>query len=353
MPLEQFADTTLSWSDAAIPASATAAYTAWLAALGATETTGLLDGSNSRTMLTGAPFVTGATSRTVWSQSGGVGLFYSTPTNETPTPFTLTPTAGNWLTYTPPDLILIIQDANLGSWATSSSRVAVSGGTALLFARIAQPSAPGSSAVEVALRITAGNIDVVATNVSAGNAVIRAYTKVGYVFTTGQTVRAGFTGTAAYALTTSSTPRQVGAHLLSSLSGVWAPYGPLPIYPPIAQQASGNAVDVLPRGLPVGWKDGPVAGAAPTHPWEHKGPGKISGTVKERGAGGDAPVHRLVRLIRDRDGVLVRSAWSDPTTGAYSFSGVPIDYQYTALSYDFNKNFRAVAADNLTPELMP
>ena len=79
------------------------------------------------------------------------------------------------------------------------------------------------------------------------------------------------------------------------------------------------------------------------------GNGVITGTVKIKGTP-DYAVSRRVRLYRDRDGILVGETWSDPTTGAYTFDGLDRTQKYTALALDHTGNFRAVPADNLTPE---
>jgi hypothetical protein len=79
------------------------------------------------------------------------------------------------------------------------------------------------------------------------------------------------------------------------------------------------------------------------------GNGTIAGTVKVKGTP-DYAVSRRVRLYRDRDGILVGETWSDPTTGAYTFDGLDRSQRYTVLALDHTGNFRAVPADNLTPE---
>lgn len=83
-----------------------------------------------------------------------------------------------------------------------------------------------------------------------------------------------------------------------------------------------------------------------------QGIGRVRGTVKEK-ATPNAPVHRKVRLIRERDNLLIREVWSDRATGEYDFRYVDEAQTYTVLSYDHLHNYRAVVADNLTPELMP
>ncbi len=84
----------------------------------------------------------------------------------------------------------------------------------------------------------------------------------------------------------------------------------------------------------------------------HGGKGRISGTTKIKGTPNFA-VRRRVRLMRERDGMMIRETWSDPVTGAYSFDNIDENYQYTVISFDHDHNHRAVIADNLTPELMP
>lgn len=83
------------------------------------------------------------------------------------------------------------------------------------------------------------------------------------------------------------------------------------------------------------------------------GRGRVSGTVKTPNTPVNTPVHRRVRLYRERDAYVVAEQWSDPVTGAYSFDYVDPAITYTVLSYDHTGNFRAVVADNLTPTLIP
>lgn len=80
------------------------------------------------------------------------------------------------------------------------------------------------------------------------------------------------------------------------------------------------------------------------------GDGVISGTVKEDDTPTDNPLRRRVLLIEERSRRVVRVTWSDAATGAYSFVGVNRNNRYTALAYDHEHNYRAVAADNLEPE---
>lgn len=84
---------------------------------------------------------------------------------------------------------------------------------------------------------------------------------------------------------------------------------------------------------------------------EYGGRGRIVGTVKNKTEPADTPVYRRVRLFKDRDGQCVAETWSDPVTGAYAFENINPAHKYTALSYDHTGQFRAVVADNLTPEV--
>lgn len=86
--------------------------------------------------------------------------------------------------------------------------------------------------------------------------------------------------------------------------------------------------------------------------FEFGGFGRIAGTVKEDGSP-DVPVKRRVRLHREQDGLLAREVWSHPTTGAYSFDYIDATKRYTVITYDYEHDYRAVIADNITPEAMP
>lgn len=81
------------------------------------------------------------------------------------------------------------------------------------------------------------------------------------------------------------------------------------------------------------------------------GRGKITGTVKVD-ATPDIPVRKRVRLFRDNDARFVAETWSDATTGAYEFADIDATQRYSVVSYDSDHIFRAVIADNLTPEPM-
>lgn len=91
------------------------------------------------------------------------------------------------------------------------------------------------------------------------------------------------------------------------------------------------------------------------------GRGIFYGTVKRDADPADLPLRRLVRLHRDLDGLVVRETWSDPLTGDYVFSNIDPTIKYTAIAYYYEnrrangdvREFRAEAADNISPEVVP
>lgn len=86
---------------------------------------------------------------------------------------------------------------------------------------------------------------------------------------------------------------------------------------------------------------------------EFGGAGVVSGTVKRDADPVDLPMRRRVRLFDERSGLLVREAWSEAATGAYSFAGLDATRTYTVVAYDHEHHYRAVIADNMTPEAAP
>jgi len=78
------------------------------------------------------------------------------------------------------------------------------------------------------------------------------------------------------------------------------------------------------------------------------GHGFIAGTVKEKGQP-DQPLVRRVQLFSDNTRGLVAEAWSDPD-GHYRFDLLDPLQRYTVVSYDYRQLYRAVIADNLSPE---
>lgn len=109
------------------------------------------------------------------------------------------------------------------------------------------------------------------------------------------------------------------------------------------------AGSAIPLGLSVNYLPD---GVVPYRDFEFGGFGRVAGTVKEDGSP-DVPVKRRVRLHREQDGLLVREVWSHPVTGAYSFDYIDATKVYTVITYDYEHDYRAVIADNITPEPMP
>jgi hypothetical protein len=76
---------------------------------------------------------------------------------------------------------------------------------------------------------------------------------------------------------------------------------------------------------------------------------QIVGTVKEKSTPTNKPLPRRVVLIDERAQLAVRETWSD-AAGNYQFYGIRGDLRYTVISYDYSGTYRAVIADNVTPE---
>jgi hypothetical protein len=80
---------------------------------------------------------------------------------------------------------------------------------------------------------------------------------------------------------------------------------------------------------------------------ETGGTGTITGTTKLKGTPTNTPLGRKVRLIRERDGYVVRELISDALTGVYTFSGISTAHVYSVVSYDPITSNRAVIADGI------
>jgi hypothetical protein len=75
------------------------------------------------------------------------------------------------------------------------------------------------------------------------------------------------------------------------------------------------------------------------------GPAWLSGTVKKDATPDDLPLRRRVRLYEGNCRRFVRETWSDAATGAFSFSNLNPDQQYTAIVYDHLGQYRALISD--------
>lgn len=74
---------------------------------------------------------------------------------------------------------------------------------------------------------------------------------------------------------------------------------------------------------------------------------RVAGDVAITGTP-DAPVRRRVRLIDKASGTLMREAWSDASTGAYSFDNVR-EGEVIVLAEDHTDVFNAVVSDAVVP----
>lgn len=80
------------------------------------------------------------------------------------------------------------------------------------------------------------------------------------------------------------------------------------------------------------------------------GAGRIVGSVKEKFAPQNKPMVRQVFLISETcNHQVVAATWSD-AQGGYTFELLDKSQKYSVISYDYKTNYRAVIADNLTPE---
>ena len=83
------------------------------------------------------------------------------------------------------------------------------------------------------------------------------------------------------------------------------------------------------------------------------GAGRIYGTTKTKGSPSNLPTKARVVLLHQRSKLPVRETWSDPVTGAFAFTGIDTTQQFLTLAEDAAGNFRPVAANRLTPEVLP
>lgn len=76
--------------------------------------------------------------------------------------------------------------------------------------------------------------------------------------------------------------------------------------------------------------------------------GMVDGFTEVKGTP-NAPLSCRVRLVRERDGKVVREVFSHPTTGYYIFADLPALEVYTVLAYHPTRAEVAVAADDKRP----
>lgn len=88
------------------------------------------------------------------------------------------------------------------------------------------------------------------------------------------------------------------------------------------------------------------------HRSDFEGWGRIARTVKEKGSPVNMPVRRHVFCMDMLTCTVVADTWSDAVTGEYVFNDLDLTRKYTIFAYDHTQAYRAVIADNLTPEPM-
>ncbi|MGQ0708688.1 MAG: LamG domain-containing protein [Rhodoferax sp.] len=95
-----------------------------------------------------------------------------------------------------------------------------------------------------------------------------------------------------------------------------------------------------------------LADTSPAIDREDGGLYRITGTVKEKATPANTPLRRKVQLFHQASARLVRETWSAASDGAYSFDGIR-DQTYFIVAFDHTGTYRAVIADNQTPQAMP
>lgn len=323
-----------------VPASASAAYSAWLSEIGVTETLNSLNGDDLIYVVDGIKITGNSTTlRMFYGTEGGIGLFFENPSSEVKTSVTL-PVTGRWYdTQSPPDVRITCQSIASANRQSLNTRFAKSGSVVIIFAKTVHFSNE-IEIVETAYRIETGLVQVVSTAVSGTNATLCVHTNAPLV---SLTVAGAFSGTVGYriALSFEFFPVAVQPHTVGTFAA--GAYNPVQGKPKEALLVI-NLTDCAPYGLPGSLT---TAGASL---FEYKGKGRITGTVFEDTQPADTPLRRLVRLHREPDGAFVAATWSDAVTGEYVFNGIRPDCKYTVTSFDHTATYRAVVADRLIPE---
>ena len=132
----------------------------------------------------------------------------------------------------------------------------------------------------------------------------------------------------------------------------------------LAEPFGAGSAGVLPLIISTTGVDVSASAPVPTHSTpptprlqlardvEHGGPGTIYGTTKTKGTP-NQPTHARVVLLHQRSKLPVRETWSDPVTGNFAFTDIDTTQQFLTLAEDAAGNFRPVAANRLTPEVLP
>lgn len=82
------------------------------------------------------------------------------------------------------------------------------------------------------------------------------------------------------------------------------------------------------------------------------GGGQIVGTVKEKSTPDNLPLSRPVFLFVQKSNLAIKQTWSD-AAGNYKFTYLDRSQKFYVVTFDYLEHYRAVIADNLTPEAMP
>jgi hypothetical protein len=94
------------------------------------------------------------------------------------------------------------------------------------------------------------------------------------------------------------------------------------------------------RAVPRNWRD-----------IHFGGNGVIAGTVKEKATPLNVALVRRVQLISTHTNLLVAETWSE-SDGSYRFEQIDARQRYAVVSFDHERHYRAVIADNLSPAVM-
>lgn len=114
------------------------------------------------------------------------------------------------------------------------------------------------------------------------------------------------------------------------------------LFPPLSRASDLNlAVPSVAQGLRA-----PVR-----RDYVNAGAGIITGTVKEKSTPSNIPLRRRVRLHEERSGLWLQETFSDAVTGNYAFAELNPAIKYTVTAWDHTNTYRAVIADNISPEV--
>ena len=82
------------------------------------------------------------------------------------------------------------------------------------------------------------------------------------------------------------------------------------------------------------------------------GRGRIANKVEIKASPNNLPAARRVVLHRHTDDKPVAQTWSDAICGMYAFNDIDEKQTYYVVAFDHTGSYRAVIADNLTPEVI-